>query len=129
MCCQLDYETFLKDVKAEKITELLEDYLRGSAAAVEYVNRLLVDRGVTLDDLTTQALGKIGPFGSPTTLDFLERLDHLLNVARISLSSNLHEISHYREELGQALQRSFEDAEGTELKALEGPSSRKRTVA
>ena len=126
---ELDYETFLNDAKAEKITELLEDYSRGSVEAVEYVNSLLVDRGVTLDDLTTQALGGSGPFRGPSTLDFLERLDHLLNVARISLSSNLHEISRYREELGQALQRSLEDAEGTKLKALEGPSSKKRTVA
>ena len=97
--------------RGRKAEDLIERYLQREPDAVTLVHKLLTRAGVSLDDLTANALAK--------KLDDIERIDRLTAIVESRRNAGLHEIDRRRTVLGQALRRSIQEVEDGEFEVIE----------
>ena len=97
--------------RGRKAEELIEEYLQRESDAVTLVVQLLTRAGVSMDDLTADALAK--------KLDDIERIDRLTAITESRRNASLHEIDRRRAVLGQTLRRTVEEIEDGEFEVIE----------
>ena len=97
--------------RGRKAEELIEEYLQRESDAVTLVHKLLTRVGVSMDDLTADALAK--------KLDDIERIDRLTAITESRRNASLHEIDRRRAVLGQTLRRTVEEIEDGEFEVIE----------
>jgi hypothetical protein len=103
--------TVVSNAQTQKAKELVQEYARHEPDAVTLIDELLTDASVSLDSLTVDALAE--------KLDYIERLDHLTTTAESRRDASLHEIVRHRAVLGEALRRSVQEIESSELEVID----------
>jgi hypothetical protein len=101
----------LDDAKRRKAKELVQEYVRREPDAVNLVDELLTDAGVSMDAFMAEALAE--------NLNKTERIDHLTTIAESRRNASLHEIERRRAVLGETLRRSVQEIEDGEFEVIE----------
>lgn len=107
---------FLTRVHAEEealkaAPELVTDWAAGKPAAIQRVDDLLVSAGLTMEDVTTQAVAH--------ELDKIERFHRLIASAEWRRNALLREIDRRRASFAQKLRSEVRNIEDAEYKAIE----------
>jgi hypothetical protein len=112
----LDMNQILRDARAHKAEELVQEYARGEPDAVTLVQELLSDAGVSMDALVADALTE--------KLEDIERIDRLAAIAESRRNSILREIDRRRAVLGETLRRGVQEIEDAEFRVIETTPSK-----
>ena len=117
----LNMDQVLDDAKGRKAKELVQEYVRREPDAVNLVDELLTDAGVSMDGFMADALAK--------KLDDIERIDRLTTIAESRRNASLHEIERRRAVLGETLRRSVQEIEDGEFEVIETTPAQGKNVA
>jgi hypothetical protein len=101
----------LRDARARKAEELVQEYVRRQPDAVKLVHELLTDAGKSMEAFMAEALAK--------KLDVIERIDRLITTAESRRNASLREIDRRRPILGETLRRSMQEIEDGEFEVIE----------
>ena len=115
----LDMNRVLKDARAEKAKELVQEYVRGERD--ELIHELFTNAGVSMDKFMADALA--------VKLDYIERIDHLATIAESRRNASLREIDRRRAVLGQTLRRRVQEIEDAEFKVIETTPANRENAA
>jgi hypothetical protein len=114
-------DLILDDAKGHKAKELVQKYVRREPDAVNLVDELLTDAGVSMDGFMARSLRK--------KLDDIERIDRLISIAESRRNASLHEIERRRAFLGETLRRSVQEIEDGEFEVIETTPAQGKDVA
>jgi hypothetical protein len=102
------------DARSRKVEELVQEYMRHNADAVNEIQELLADAGLSMDALLANRLTDM-----PEYIDYIERIDRLASIAESRRNASLREIEQRRAVLGGVLRRAAQDVEDAEYKVIE----------
>ena len=107
----------LQDARANKAEHLVQEYGRGNSNVAALIRKLIAGAGVHIDALVADAL--VEKICGTTTLDYIERIDHLTMIAERRRDTSLREIDRRRAVFGETLRRSVREIEAGEFKVIE----------
>jgi hypothetical protein len=106
----LDTSAVLREARAKKAKELVQQYVRREPDAVTVINELLTAAGASMDSFMADALVE--------RLESIERIDRLISNAMEGRNASLTEIERRRAVLG-TLRRSVQEIEDAEFEVIE----------
>ena len=118
---KLEMDYVLREARANRAKELVEQYMRRESGAVTLIDDVLAKAGMTIDAL-------IVPHLRPQ-LEYIERLDRLTSIAEARRNSSLREIDRRRSVLGEKLRRSVQEIEERELTLIETTTGKGKDAA
>jgi hypothetical protein len=111
----------LRDARANRAKELVEQYMRRRPGAVALIDDLLAKAGTTIDAL-------IVPHLKPQ-LEWIERVDRLTTIAETRRNASLREIDRRQSALGEKMRRSMQEIEQRELTLIETTTGKGKDAA
>jgi hypothetical protein len=110
----------MEDARGRKAKELAEQYIQRKPAAVAQVEEFLSGAGISIHNLTIDALDYSAP------IERIERIDRLAAIAENRRNAALHEIERHRAVFGEMLRRALQDNEDSHLRLIETTPSTKQ---
>jgi hypothetical protein len=116
----LDTSAVLRDARARKAKELVQQYVRREPDAVTLIDEVLTAAGTSMDSFMAEALTE--------KLDYIERIDRLTGIAEDRRNTSLIEIERRRAVLGTTLRRSVQEIEDAEFEVIEETPAKGKNV-
>ena len=116
----LDTDKILERARARKAKELAQDYLQREPGAIELIDKLLAEAGLSIEALLVRTL--------PAGLDNIERIDRLTTIAETRRNAMLREIDRRRAALSEALHRQVQEVEA-EFEVVEKTPAEAKSAA
>jgi hypothetical protein len=121
---KLDMDQVETGARAQKIRELVQEYMQHKPDAVALIQDLLAAAGQSMDALLADQLVQRRDY-----LEYIERIDRLTAIAESRRNVSLREIDRRRAVLGETLRRSVQEIEDAEFKVIETTPSKGKNAA